>query len=293
VSAILLLWLLLFPPTARAATSTETGHRESVRKNLLSQINTERSSHGRSALRHVPALTSVAQARAEEIASEGSENGASEKEIVERLKEAGYRPRVASEVVLESEGEADPGSWRDSPQDLLSEEYRDVGIGVVEEEGFRLTVFLFALSWKDFFEKESADLGDLERVRREMLERVNRERRAKRLPPLRESRDLTRAAQSHADDMARRSYYGHRSPEGRMVLERVVAQGYQASTAAENLAAGQFSVEEVMDGWMASPRHQENVLNRLITEAGFGVAFGEQEGKEAVLWVQVFARPRS
>lgn len=267
----------------------------SLAEALLAEANAERVSEGRAALRSVPALNKAAQRRAEEIAS-GKGEDVFDSEIVDRLARAGYRARKVSEVVMESEGVGDRmlAGWRGSPtyKDLLRVDYRDAGVGVVEEDGVLLSVFLFALSAKDSFEVESAGLKDLDRLRHEMLDRVNRNRREKRLPPLAKNSRLDRAAQAHADDMASRTYYGHASPEGRKVSDRAAAQGYWHMAAGENLASGQFSVEEVMDGWMKSPAHRENILQRLFTDAGFGVAFGELDGVPTVFWVQVFGRPR-
>lgn len=284
----LLLFALAVPAFSGAAS-------EGLPEILFQRINAERASHRRPALRLVPVLSQVAQNRAEEIASGESEN-TSDKEILERLAKAGYRPRKVSEVVFESDegGDRSLSSWRGSPtyRELLSEEYRDVGIGFVEEDGILLTVFLFALSARDAFERESAGLRDLGRLRREMLERVNRERRKARVSPVPKSPRLDSAAQGHAEDMARRAYYGHKSPEGSTVMDRVLARGYRALATGENVASGQFSVGEVMDGWMESPPHRENILNRLFTEAGFGVALGTLEETPTVFWVQVFGRPK-
>lgn len=287
--------LLLLPTAAVAGMAAEERPPASLAGALLAQANAERVSQGRSALRSVPALNKAAQRRAEEIAA-GEGDDALDSEIVDRLARAGYRARKVSEVVMESEGvnEQMLAGWRGSStyKDLLRPDYRDAGVGVVEEDGALLSVFFFALSARDFFEEESAGLRDLERLRSAMLERVNRNRRENRLPLLLENSRLDRAAQAHADDMARRSYYGHASPEGRRVSDRVAAQAYWHLAAGENLASGQFSVEEVMDGWMKSPAHRENILQRLFTDAGFGVAFGELDGVPTVFWVQVFGRPR-
>lgn len=289
------LLLLILPTAAVAGIAAEERPPASLAGALLAEANAERVSQGRAALRSVPALNEAAQQRAKEIAS-GEGDGTLDSEIVDRLARAGYRARKVSEVVMESEGVGDRmlAGWRGSTtyKDLLREDYRDAGVGVMEEDGVQLSVFLFALSARDFFEEESAGLRDLDRLRQELLERVNRNRRENRLPRLGENSRLDRAAQAHADDMARRSYYGHASPEGRRVSDRVAAQGYSPSAAGENLASGQFSVEEVMDGWMKSPTHRENILQRLFTDAGFGVAFGELDGVPTVFWVQVFGRPR-
>jgi uncharacterized protein YkwD len=60
----------------------------------------------------------------------------------------------------------------------------------------------------------------------------------------------------------------------------------------ENIASGQPSVDQVMDGWMASDEHRPNILSKVFTEAGFGLAIGKNRGGFQVIWVQLFGRPR-
>jgi uncharacterized protein YkwD len=290
------LLFLLLPIAASGGTPADERPSVSLREKLLGEVNAERLSHGRAALRPDPALNEAAQQRAEQIAS-GEEDEDPDKDLANRLARAGYRPRRVSEVILESDegGNHLMADWRASStyKDLLSGEYRDAGLGLLEEDDVLLTVFLFALSARDFFDEKSAGLKDLERARRQMLERVNRERREARLPRLSAASRLDRAAQAHADDMARRSYYSHESLEGKIVSHRVSAQGYSFLASAENIASGQFSVEEVMEAWMKSRAHRANILHSLFTEAGFGLSLGELDGVPTVFWVQVFARPKA
>ena len=56
-------------------------------------------------------------------------------------------------------------------------------------------------------------------------------------------------------------------------------------TAGENVAAGQRSVEEVVDAWMDSPGHRANILSDRFTDIGVGVA---RAGDGARYWTQNF-----
>src|SRR6185295_15428738 len=96
--------------------------------------------------------------------------------------------------------------------DLFGKDYREIGVGVSLVAERPLYVLLFALSWEDFFRERTGALSDLERVRRNMLARVNRERDRRGLSPLRRHPYLDDAAQAHADDMFARRYYSHDSP---------------------------------------------------------------------------------
>ena len=156
-----------------------------------------------------------------------------------------------------------------------------------------LYVLYLGVTAPDDFARDTRELRDHTRVRRELFEAVNRERSAHRVAPLRPSPELEKAAQGHADDMLARGYYGHASPEHVLVLGRTREAGYVADGVGENIAKGQRSVDEVMKAWMASPEHRKNILNPMFTEAGYGIALGRMPQGDEVLWVQVFGRPRT
>jgi len=199
-----------------------------------------------------------------------------------------------------AQGDGDPGAliagWRRQSEailkDLEHENHRDLGVGVAWLDEMPLYVLYLAVTAPDEFARDTRELRDHVRVRRDLFEAVNRERAAHHLAPLRLSPELEKAAQGHADDMLARGYYGHASPEHVMVLGRTREAGYVADSVGENIAKGQRSVDEVMKGWMESPEHRRNILNPMFTEAGYGVALGRMPQGDEVLWVQVFGRPR-
>lgn len=200
-----------------------------------------------------------------------------------------------------AQGEADPplvvSSWSgrtdDTWKDVLDDRNHDLGVGAARLDDAPLYVLLFGLSAQEGFARKTEALRDAGRVRQELLAAVNRERTARKLPPLRPDAALQAAAQAYADDMLARGYYGHESPEGVVVLGRTRLAGYDASLVGENLAMGQTSVANAMAGWMASTRHRQNILNPRFVEAGFGIALGKMPDGYEVLWVQVFGRPQS
>jgi uncharacterized protein YkwD len=77
-----------------------------------------------------------------------------------------------------------------------------------------------------------------------------------------------------------------------MVLERTRRVGYAAHSVGENLAKGQTTVAEVMEGWIESPVHRRNILDPFFRETGFGIAIGKMPEGDQVLWIQVFGQPR-
>lgn len=89
-----------------------------------------------------------------------------------------------------------------------------------------------------------------------------------------------RAAQAHSEDMARRGYFAHRSPEGQGAGERVRAAGGTWRAVAENIAQGQPTAEVVVQGWLGSAGHRANIENCVYTRHGVGHAGN--------LWTHVF-----
>ncbi len=103
------------------------------------------------------------------------------------------------------------------------------------------------------------------------------------LAPMTESRKLTKAAQTHAKDMARNGFFSHEGSNGSSVGDRVRKQGYGFCFVAENIAKGQASEQEVMQSWVNSSGHRKNMLNRNAAEYGLARASGN-------IWVLVLGR---
>ncbi len=120
-----------------------------------------------------------------------------------------------------------------------------------------------------------------------VLRMANRQRARAGVPALRHSLPLARAAQAKATDMARRAYFSHDTPDGRTPWDFIRAEGYQYTAAAENLAAGQRTIEALERGWMGSAPHRANIRNRAFVETGVGVA----SGPDGPVIVQLFAAP--
>src|SRR5215213_9362056 len=275
-SALLLTLAALLPGTAQAAPAD-------VRAELLRTINAERQRAGAPPLRLLRPLIQVAQQHAEEIAISGRVQlpRGSERQVDEWMRRAGYNAHRWTESVVSSP--ADPGGivrdWRQHDRSIwatvLSPEMRDVGIGVARMNGLPLYAFLFAVPESEHFSQSTRGLGDLNRVRAEMLAQVNAQRRKAGAPPLALNADLQEAAQAHAQDMLARGFFAHKSPSGTTVRERSRKAGYDWRAIGENIAEGQTSVNEVMTTWMNSPGHRENILNPAFRELGVGLVLGK------------------
>jgi len=84
--------------------------------------------------------------------------------------------------------------------------------------------------------------------------------------------DLTKAAQAKANDMVKRDYWSHVTPDGKQPWTFIVAAGYQYEAAGENLAFGFGSSDQIMTAWMDSPEHRANILDADYQDVGFATA---------------------
>ena len=105
-----------------------------------------------------------------------------------------------------------------------------------------------------------------------VVEAMNRERAAHGLGPLRLDERLSAAAGDRVDDMLAKRYFDHVSPEGIDPFSWVRRRGYRYRIVGENLALGYRSGGSVVDGWMRSPGHRENILQRSFNEVGIAIA---------------------
>ena len=111
-----------------------------------------------------------------------------------------------------------------------------------------------------------------------LLALVNQERAKVGAGPLTLDPKLVQAAQGHSDDMAKRGYFGHDTPEGKKFYQRAGEAGTFAG--AENIAGGQRTPEGALAAWLNSPGPRKNLLNPAWTRMGAGVEGGR--------WTQMF-----
>lgn len=123
---------------------------------------------------------------------------------------------------------------------------------------------------------------------------TNNQREAQGLLPLHENAQLRKAAEAKVDDMFAKQYFEHESPDGKTPADVIRKAGYAYIVVGENLALGNFANDEVLvQAWMDSPGHRENILNGKFQEIGTAAKRGMFEGKEVWLAVQEFGAPLS
>ena len=125
----------------------------------------------------------------------------------------------------------------------------------------------------------------------QMLSELNVIRVDNGLNKLKICKPLTKSAQNYAKYMAAKNFLAHEGPDGSTIGSRIQRAGYdwmnstQGSQVAENIAAGQNSVSEVMKRWRNSASHYKNMVNPVFTHVGFGMAVNER-AKYKKYWVQ-------
>lgn len=120
---------------------------------------------------------------------------------------------------------------------------------------------------------------------------TNEERAVNNAAPLQRNATLDAAAKLKADDMAKNEYFSHFSPTGVSPWHWFDQAGYVYAHAGENLAIHFTDSSEVVDAWMKSPTHRQNIVSGLYTEIGVGTAKGKFDGYDTVYVVQLFGAP--
>jgi uncharacterized protein YkwD len=111
-------------------------------------------------------------------------------------------------------------------------------------------------------------------------------------PPVTLSGTLASVASGHATDMAAHNYFEHEDLAGHSPADRVRAVGYREKLVGENIAYGPKSADEVVQGWLDSPGHCENIMDPRFGEMGIAYAPGHAS-KHGLYWVQVLAAPQA
>src|SRR5262249_47305269 len=144
---------------------------------------------------------------------------------------------------------------------------------------------------------------------------VNVERKVVERTPFEWDDQLAKLARAHSEDMAKRKYFKHVTPEGLTPMKRAEAAGYNVcQLMGENIYQNNLysrvikekkrttydwnSMDQIasttVKGWMQSEGHRENLLESKYTKEGIGVAIDEtDDGKVYITQVVCGAEPRS
>ncbi len=108
----------------------------------------------------------------------------------------------------------------------------------------------------------------------QVFDLTNQQRTQQGLSPLSLNLTLNDVAEKHSQDMATRNYFSHQGLDGSQPWDRMRADGYNYSRAAENIAFGQPTPQDVVTAWMNSPGHRQNILDPNLKDIGVGYSNG-------------------
>ena len=140
---------------------------------------------------------------------------------------------------------------------------------------------------------------DVERIERRVLQLTNAARAEGRqcgrepfgpAPPLKASPVLSRVALEHSRDMAAHDLFDHAGSDGSSPGERMTRAGYKWRMAGENIASGVTTAEAVVEGWLKSPHHCENIMGPRFTQMGIAF-FYDPKSADGIYWTQEFGTP--
>lgn len=129
-----------------------------------------------------------------------------------------------------------------------------------------------------------AQSGNLAQYAQDVFNIVNQERANAGLNPLAYDTQIEQAANLRAQEIVQS--FSHTRPNGTSCFTVFKEMGISYTMVAENIAYGQRTPAEVMNGWMNSEGHRKNILTPELTNIGVGV----YQSGNTIYWVQLFKR---
>jgi len=122
----------------------------------------------------------------------------------------------------------------------------------------------------------------------QLIELTNQKREENGLPALKLDETLSQAAQLKGADMIAKNYWAHTSPDGKTPWVFLKEAGYQYLYAGENLARDFMDSQSIINAWMDSPTHRDNLLSSRYTDIGIAVINDTYQGQPTTLVIQHF-----
>ena len=112
--------------------------------------------------------------------------------------------------------------------------------------------------------------------------------------PLQWNASLAAVAEAQAQDMAELDQMSHRDSQNRALPERLTLMGYRFSAAAENVAVGYSSLDAVVEAWLRSQSHCDNMMNAKVRELGLACVDARAVGNvgEGRYWTLILGAQR-
>lgn len=152
-----------------------------------------------------------------------------------------------------------------------------------------IPVYLAARIWWDHHSEVRGASSNLTAA--EIISVTNAIRQQNDLPPLHPQNQLMLAAQSKANAMMAANAWAHNTPT-QTPWDFIDSEGYVYTIAGENLAKGYTTAESVVQAWLDSPAHKENLLNPEYTDTGIAVVEGPYQNESNITLVVQYLATR-
>lgn len=122
-------------------------------------------------------------------------------------------------------------------------------------------------------------------LQKKVISIVNQNRKKQGLEALTMDEKLMKAAQDRAKELTKS--FSHTRPNGTSCFTIFEKYKITPTASGENIAAGQRSAAAVMDSWMNSQGHKENIMNNKFKKIGVGLVIVPND-MYSYYWVQMF-----
>lgn len=134
-----------------------------------------------------------------------------------------------------------------------------------------------------------------QQVESQLFELTNELRQKKKMPVLKANDTLVKIARDHSQDMLKRNYLAHFSPEGKSVVDRTkkyvkelhtsLGENLHMIQSSEGLQDPQAIAAQMMEDWTRSASHRKNLLGKEYGQLGIGC----QSDGQLIYCTQVFS----
>lgn len=124
-----------------------------------------------------------------------------------------------------------------------------------------------------------------------LISLTNQVRAEQGLNTLGANEELNLAAANKVKAIFANQYFSHTGKDGEKFSSWIKQAGYNHyEIVGENLALGYFDQQAMMNAWMNSPKHKENIVSPFYQDIGMAAATGEFHGKNTTIVVQLFGK---
>lgn len=123
---------------------------------------------------------------------------------------------------------------------------------------------------------------NLSGLTKKVFQKINFERKRRRLKPMLWHKDLANLAYEYSKKMAEENFFDHYDKNGNSIVERV--EDYEINDwlkVGENLFQGdgyRKMADVAVQGWLKSPTHRRNIFDKEWTHTGIGVYKSKRNG---------------